>query len=118
MKKEIDFTKPLQTVSGFPVRVLATDVKTDGGRPIVVAIETHPGREVICLYGKDGIHEIKDWCLVNVPQKKYANVYRHSCSFSVGGGVFFSMGCGVYDTLEEAQEKATIDYVKTIEFEL
>lgn len=51
----LDFTRPLETVNGQPVRVLATDLKRDGELLLVVAVSLNNGEtEFVVAVRRDG----------------------------------------------------------------
>lgn len=85
MKYEIDFTKPVQTRDGKPVKIISTDGHPNC--PIVGYIEN---RDVPVTWNPDGkfcsgAHE-SEIDLINVPQKRtldvWVNVYPNNEVFS------------------------------------
>lgn len=84
---KFDPTKPVQTSSGYPARIISTDVK--GAYSIVALLDGENG-EVPHLYNSDGkfyTNETYSLDLVNVPEKKtvrrYINLYP---DLSLGDG--------------------------------
>lgn len=52
--EKIDWTKPVRTINGLPVRVLCTDVKNQDGVTILGLVEIMPGREVAIGWNQYG----------------------------------------------------------------
>lgn len=113
----IDFTRPVTTRDGRPVRILCTDAaKTD--YPVVGLITYRNGSEGICQWLPDGkayqtLRETPS-DLINPPVKRYINLFKNDA------------GKMYYPTREEAEKagkssnKANpgVGYIKTIEVEL
>lgn len=81
---KFDPTKPVQTRDGRPARILATDVKNNGGFIIVVAIPSkYNDNEVVYTVHDDGCYykgnpTVAD-DLINVPEPRtYGDVLRNS----------------------------------------
>lgn len=78
----LDLTKPVQTRSGVPVRILCTDAKKENG-PIIGLIQYKDGTESCYRWNADGRFMSPDcehdYDLVNVPDKHvfYVNAYEH-----------------------------------------
>lgn len=71
----IDFTKPVQTRDGKPVRILCTDRK--GDLPVIGLLTLSDGREMVQSWHQNGMlcngHSVND--LINVPQRhKHADL--------------------------------------------
>lgn len=49
----IDWTKPIETIAGYPARVLSTDFRSDGKEIVAVQIEYKNCSEINC-YTQDG----------------------------------------------------------------
>lgn len=91
----IDFTKPVQTVSGLPVRILCMDAKFSRGVYIVGLIMYETG-EMLYTWKTDGTDRNDDpeYNLINIQQEDscwYMNVYTDD----VGG---------MYQSLDVAKE--------------
>ncbi|HET8685414.1 MAG TPA: hypothetical protein VFM18_01970 [Methanosarcina sp.] len=92
----IDFTKPVQTVAGLPVRILCMDAKLVNGVKIVGLITYEMGNEGYCAWELDGTYpqqNFPEYNLMNIPKKEiwYMNVYTDD----VGG---------MYQSLDVAKE--------------
>lgn len=109
----IDFSKPVTTRDGRPVRILCTDRK-EHPRSVVALITQEGGKEIIYTYFPKGnyqeteVESVAD--LINPPVKKYINLFKND------------VGRMYYNTLEEAEKSGNASknagYVKTIEVEL
>lgn len=77
-----DLTKPIQTSSGKPARVLATDLNLGNGKGIVVAITQYDGIEDIYVVNPTAL--VHNVFIVNVPEVTtfYANLYTDPPCFS------------------------------------
>lgn len=93
----IDWTKPIETVDGHSVRVLATDL--DSSFPVAVAVRNGgDGRETVLLLHSDGSYaKGKPPIIRNVPP---APIVRY---FNVCENNYFSVG---YNSRDEADEDA------------
>jgi hypothetical protein len=81
MTKEFDPTKPVQTRAGRPARILCTDYAPHYYNRNILAIVTYDdGHEVVWSYRANGSFRDNgkedNLDLVNVPVKKYYNIYR------------------------------------------
>lgn len=82
----IDWTKPIQTKSGRPARVLCTDLK-DTEYPVAVAVLVNDKHEVPYTYTAEGKYVIavdSPFDIINVPEKRvrYFNVFDMSEGFN------------------------------------
>ena len=105
----LDLTKPVQTRSGLPVRILATDRK--GEQPVVAAVDGYfiRGTETILNYRLDGAmspYGTSDGDLVNVPEAPRKRTF--SVYFDVTGKNLDDLGIngGRYGTI---RGRLTID---------
>ena len=78
----IDFTKPIKTVTGLKVRILATDAKHNVYPIIGLVLHANgvESSETFTLNGKFRQLESSDYDLVNVPEEitRYVNFYDFS----------------------------------------
>lgn len=80
MAKKLDLTKPVQTKSGLPARIICTDKKDDEFP--VVALVSMSDMEALLKFNRFGAAELgsdgSGFDLVNVPEKKGAwfNIYN------------------------------------------
>lgn len=82
----IDWTKPIQTRSGRPARVLCTDLK-DTEYPVAVAVLVSDKHEAAYTYTAEGKYAIEGdepFDIINVPEKRvrYFNVFDMSEGFN------------------------------------
>lgn len=114
MTKELDFSKPVETLDKKPVRILSTD-GPDSNFPIIGVIGDE---RFLSLWSKDGEHYFQTLSpsrnnLIQVPkkQKLYLNVYRNdSGSYNFGS---------LYLTRSKANSLAKErNYCKTVEIEI
>ena len=63
----IDWTKPIETTTGRPARVLATDLA--GDLHIVIAVMNKEGSEGICMTDENGQY-LGSCCVRNVREKR------------------------------------------------
>lgn len=79
----VDWTKPVQTRGGKPVRVLCTDRKNDSGRYVVGLVQV-AGQEYVRLWKMSGSagerFTASDDDVINVPEERvaYMNIYDFS----------------------------------------
>lgn len=106
-----DLTKPVQTKSGDKVRVLCTD--RSGPRPVIVLKTLPGGWETVQSYFADGRYatakDVED--LVNVPEKRWVNVWRDGC-----GRV--KLGTPHECELAAVRLRPEEGFIKTIEIEI
>lgn len=103
----IDWTKPIETVEGHPARVLSTDHRYCGETLVVIQIE-HPGFSCVGYYHQNGEPEFGSVNIRNRKTKRegWVNVYR-ACN---------SLGL-IYNTEQEAKERASSAVIATIKIE-
>src|ERR1044072_1048696 len=75
--KPLDLTKPMQTLDGRPVRLLASDLKNDEHNH-VFAVTTPQGREYLSARKPDGKETPGMEVIVNPPETvtRYVNIYE------------------------------------------
>lgn len=110
-KSMLDFTKPITTRDGRKVRILCTDRVWRTNHPIIALVTVEDG-EVVRTFSPDGSYHLtgeeSPEDLINVPEKKYLNLYKTTT------------GASYFSTREDAEKaaKGRLNYVKTIEVEL
>lgn len=80
MSKPFDPTKPVQTRSGQPARILCCDAKTYDKRCIIALVKEASDNETVMIYHSDGkyhLNEEKNVDLVNIPDSRWVNIYRY-----------------------------------------
>lgn len=113
----IDFTRPITTRDGRPVRILCTDRKGTE-HPIVGLVLEATGEEGVTCWCENGdwlrATNTSNWDLINPVKKVYINLFKNDA------------GRTYYDTREEAEKAGNasnkanpfVGYIKTIEVEL
>lgn len=79
MNKPFDPTKPVQTRSGQPARIICCDAKSYKTFRIIALVKEAEGNEIILTYNMDGkyhLNEEKNVDLVNIPDSRWINVYK------------------------------------------
>lgn len=103
----IDFTKPVRTRSGLPVRILCTDAK--GVWPAVGLIKHPSGHEETCCWRDDGRHSylLSGYDLVQAPNTKtVAFVWTRGGHVRPAYRYGFAIDGPCYcDTLDEARRE-------------
>jgi hypothetical protein len=111
MNRNFDVSKPVQTRSGKPARIVATDYKVGNGYTILAIVE-EGDREYAFSYLPDGRFSSagreEDLDLVNVPQRikksMWLNIYRRN-----------QISAGAHDSREQANRDAAFDRVACVE---
>lgn len=107
-----DFTKPLQTRDGREVEIFKTDLPN--GLPVIGIIINSEKNQIVCRWAANGRCAgcSIDCDLVNVLEKRWINIYRHSNSNEYNERVYCSI---VHKTEEIARQFAYGDYLATVE---
>jgi hypothetical protein len=90
--KQFDPSKPVQTRDGRKARIVCTDRKSAYNISIIALIQESNGFEFACGYFSDGRHEIgagggeHKSDLVNIPEKRWVNIYRNLSGYVYAGG--------------------------------
>jgi hypothetical protein len=115
MVMTLDLTKPVQTRDGRKVRIVCTDYANTYKRPIIGLIagfdDGRFGHEMMQVYALDGTCTTAAQDLVNVPEKRWLNIYTNNPGLK-------------YHTSREAARKEGLSsswskyYLKTIEVDL
>lgn len=105
----IDWTKPIETLEGYPARVISTDYR-DGSTTLMVVQVDSENTSFILRFTKDGIRMYHSVNIRNRKTKRegWVNVYRSSRGEVPVGAV--------YPTKGQAEENNT-DAVATIKIE-
>lgn len=106
----IDWTKPIETISGYPARVLSTDFRSDGKEIVAVQIEYKNFSEINC-YTQDGMRNGSYGLgppLRNrkVKREGWINIYPNNCT-----------GNSIYRTEEDAGKSSLKIATVKIEWE-
>jgi hypothetical protein len=100
----IDWTKPIETIAGYPVRVLSTDFRSDGKEIVAVQIEYKNCSEINC-YTQDGQICGLGPNLRNRKTKRegWINIYKCNSTSDIHESkeeAIFSAGKNVIDTIK------------------
>lgn len=102
----IDWDKPIETIAGYPARVLSTDFRSDGKEIVAVQIEYKNCSEINC-YTQDG-----RICGLGPPLRNrkikregWINIYRDDRT-----------GETIYETKEDAEKNSTFK-IATVKIE-
>lgn len=108
----IDWTKPIETLAGYPARVLSTDFRSDGKEIVAVQIEYKNCSEINC-YTQDGRICGLGPPLRNrkVKREGWVNVYP---SLFEDGKVMITK---IYESEEAAKDIASSDVIATVKIE-
>ena len=82
----IDWTKPIETTTGRPARVLATDLK--GASRIAIAVTNTEGSEGICITDDNGQY-LGSCCIRNVREKRRGFVVLEAEGFGARAVGYF-----------------------------
>lgn len=108
----IDWTKPIETLAGYPARVLSTDFRSDGKEIVAVQIEYKNCSEINC-YTQDGRICGLGPPLRNRKVKRVGWVNVYPTMVEDDGRV---ITC-IYTSEEEAKTIASRDVIATVKVE-